>query len=294
MSMNVLQIGAPKSGNFWLWRILQNTIEEAGLPNKSLVRSHQIHDMASDWHLSHDQQADIDMMDVDALGCSWRISSVFRMPIPDISAYTAQCNHVWTHSRYCQRSPEVLSEFDRIVYVVRDPRDRLLSAARFAFTPYMQEYYPHDEADELSFIDNRFDDHLDGWRWHVYDYLRQSAKFDIHFVFYERLLHEFDNEFARLTDYLDVDLSERARKSIKRSVTFETMRDENPGHVKKGKAGKWYDQFDQRQKGRAVILTGPLLDLFGYPHYEPVSEDRLPAMPDDLSDGHVERLVRAV
>jgi aryl sulfotransferase len=292
--MNILQIGAPKSGNFWLWRILQNTIVEAGLPNKSLVRSHQIHDLARTWKLSHDQQANIDMIDVDALGCSWRISSVFRMPIPDISAYTAQCNHVWTHSRFCERSPEVLSEFDRIVYIVRDPRDRLLSAARFAFTPYMQQYYPHGDADRQSFIETRFDEHMDGWRWHVFDYLRHSAEFDIHFIFYERLLHDFDNEFARLTDYLGVDLGERARKNIKRSVTFETMRDENPEHVKKGKAGKWRSQLDSRQQGRAVVLAGSLLDLLDYPRYERLDGDHLPSMPENLSVSHVERVGRAV
>ena len=291
--MNILQIGAPKSGNFWLWKILQNTIDKAGLPNESLVRSHAIHDIAGGLDLSHDAQADIDMMDVDSLGCFWRISSVFRMPIEDIGAYVAQCNHVWTHSRYCERTDEVLDHFDRIVYVVRDPRDRLLSAARFAFTPYMKKYYPHTEEDPRSFIDNRFDDHMDGWRWHVYDYLRTSAEHNIHFVFYERLLHDFDNELARLLDYLDVELDDRARKDIKRSVAFRSMKGDNPDHVKKGKSGLWRSKLDERQKGRAVVLCGALLDLFGYPRYRPLTEDNLPSMPEDLSVSHVERMAMA-
>ncbi len=291
--MKILQIGAPKSGNFWLWNILQNTLDKAGLPNESLVRSHAIHDIASSWNLSHDEQANIDMLDIETLGCSWRISSVFRMPIEDIGAYVAQCDHVWTHSRYCERTDEVLSHFDRVVYVVRDPRDRLLSAARFAFTPYMQKYWPHAEEDPQSFLENQFDDHLEDWRWHVYDYLRKSAEHDIHFVFFERLLHDFDNELARLIDYLGVDLSERARKDIKRSVAFKSMRGEHPGHVKKGKAGVWHSRLDQRQKGRAVVLCGGLLDLLDYPRYKPLDEDHLPAMPDDVSVNHVERIARA-
>ncbi|QDG52863.1 sulfotransferase domain-containing protein [Persicimonas caeni] len=291
--MKILQIGAPKSGNFWTWNILQNTLDKAGLPNESLVRSHAIHEVAKSWDLSHDEQANIDMLDIATLGCSWRISSVFRMPVEDVGAYVAQNNHVWTHSRWCERTDEVLSHFDRAVYVVRDPRDRLLSAARFAFTPYMQKYWPHDEEDPRSFIENRFDEHLDEWRWHVYDYLRHADEHDIHFVFYERLLHDFDNEFGRLIDYLGVDLGERERKDIKRSVAFESMRGEHPGHVKKGKAGKWHAMFDSRQKGRAVVLCGGLLDLLDYPRYRPLTEDRLPSMPENLSSTTVERTARA-
>ncbi|NJM16702.1 MAG: sulfotransferase domain-containing protein, partial [Bacteroidales bacterium] len=41
------------------------------------------------------------------------------------------------------RCYSVFPKFDKIVYIVRDPRDVALSMARFQFTPYMQTYYPH-------------------------------------------------------------------------------------------------------------------------------------------------------
>lgn len=281
--MKILQVGAPKSGNFWTWKILQETLDKAGLPNETFVRSHAIHAVAKTWDLSHDEQANIDMFDITPQGCFWRISSVVRRLVEDVGNYVAKTNHVWTHSRWCERTDEVLSHFDRVVYVVRDPRDRLLSAARFAFTPYMKTYWPQDQPDSDSFIQNRFVEHLEEWRWHVYDYLRRRAEYDIHFVFYERLLHDFGNEFGGLIDYLGVDLDARARDDIEQCVAFRTMRGEHPGHVKKGEAGCWYFKFDRRQQDRAIELCGGMLELLGYPRDRPPTEDNLPSLPENLT-----------
>ncbi len=278
--MNILQIGAPRAGNFWLWQIIQQVIERAGLPNQSLVREHAIHDIADSWDLSRDRQADIDTLDIEALGLFWRISSVFRMPVEDLGAYVAQSNHVGTQSRFCQRTSEVLSHFDRTVYLVRDPRDRLLSAASFAFTPYAQKYWPHEARDPVQFVEDNFDDYMDGWRWHLQDYLERRDRHDIHFVFYERLLHDFDAELERLIDYLGVDLGSEEIQAIAETTSLDSTGSKGVEGAPKKKAGKWYERLDHRQKGRAVVLCGHLLDMLDYPRYGRFSAEQLPSLPD--------------
>ena len=292
--MKILQIGAPRSGNFWLWRILQAIIDRAELPNGSVVRSHPVHRAVDDLALSHDRQSDIDMIDILPSRTVWRISSVWRMPLEDVGDYIDRVDHVWTHSRFCDRSPEVFREFDRIVYICRDPRDRALSSARFAFTPYMRRYYPHGEPDPETWLDHRYGEHLRDWKWHVFDHLRYRRRFDIHFVFYEQLLHDFDRALADLLTYLGVDLSASARESIRRAVAFENMNRRHPDHVRRGQSEKWRDQLDGARLRRAAEIAGSLMDLLGYPRgSDGLSVARRPpSASEDLDRSSIEARIR--
>jgi aryl sulfotransferase len=77
---------------------------------------------------------------------------------------------------------------------VRDPRDRALSSAKFAFTPYMQEHYPTEYASPEAYLEGEYERLLDQWVWYTANYLLYRKKLDIHFVFYERLLEGFPGE----------------------------------------------------------------------------------------------------
>lgn len=288
--MSVLQIGAPRSGNFWVWRILQEIIERAGLPNDSVVRTHPVHDLARSVELSHDRQADIDMLDITSARRVWRVSSLWRMPVDDVAGYADRADHVWTHSKYCPASPQVFEKFDRLVYICRDPRDRALSSSRFAFTPYMRRFYPHGESDPDAWLDHRFEAHVRDWMWHVFDHLRYRRHFDIHFIFYEQLLHAFEATLDRLLEYLGVDLAGRQRRAIRRAVTFRNMKRRNPEHVRKGCSERWRRRLSVERVRRTVEIAGPLLDLFGYARdaTDPTLEAAPPSVPAGLRRAEVE------
>lgn len=285
--MRLLQAGAAKSGNFWLYKILQQTAAHAGLPRRSFIQDHPIQPIARTWDLSHRDQAGIDMLDIEALGCYARISSVFRLPLDDLDAYVQACTHVWTHSRFCDRSFDVLPRFDKIVYIVRDPRDRALSATRFAFTPYMLRYYPHGEPNRESYLRRHFSHMIRRWTWHVYDYLRYRQQFNIHFLFYEQLLGDFRLAYRQLLDYLELELDETAVSAVEEAVTFKRMRRRNPGHVRKGRAYTWSGKLTDQQEQLVLDKAGPLLKLLGYP--DRGNDDTLPALPADLSREDVEQ-----
>lgn len=275
MHMHVLQIGAAKSGNFWLYNILEQIFDRAGMPRKSFVRSRPIYSVAKDWPLSYPEQVDIDMLDIQNNQCYWRISTIFRMPVTDIETYVSKTDHVWTHSRICEKSFEVYPLFDKRVYTIRDPRDRAVSEAKFAFSDYMQRFSPCEESGFGEYLDNNLEAMMNRWRWHVYDHLKYAEDLNIHIVFYERLLHDFHNELERLLEYLQVNLSDKEQQAIARKVSFSTMKENSPAHLRKGKAGGWKTHLSDAQKRRSRAIVDPLITYLGY-------DGGLPAIPDHL------------
>lgn len=230
-----LQVGRAKSGNYWLYKILKNIQLEAGINRRSFIKQHPIYPIAREWQLSHDEQAEIDVLDVEDEGYFYRISSVFRMPVQDIDSYLGETTHVWTHSGCAGRTDELLSKVDRTVYIVRDPRDAAVSLSKFMFTPYMQTFFPSEYSDSEEYLREQFENQLLGWARHVAGYLSRAGERDIHLVFFERLLHDFESELDRLLDHLGVELSRDQRSTIGERVSFSTMKSDNPQHVRKGK-----------------------------------------------------------
>ncbi|CAN5848845.1 hypothetical protein BH24BAC1_BH24BAC1_37550 [soil metagenome] len=185
-----------------------------GQPTTSFIQRHPIYSLAQDWDLNFPDQARIDVLDVTDLQYSYRISSIFRMPVEDIRDYVAQSPHIWTHSPICKRSGELLRLCDKKVYIIRDPRDRALSAARYYTSPYMLKYFPQEVKEPVRFLKENFDQLMLEWVWHVFDHLRLSREYAIHICYYEGFLLDFQPDLARLLDYLEVDLDEGERQEL--------------------------------------------------------------------------------
>ncbi|PRY10226.1 aryl sulfotransferase [Pontibacter ummariensis] len=263
--MKILQGGAPKCGNFWLYNIIQNVLRTQGLDTTSFIQTQPIYNLAKTWDLNYPSQASIDVLDVTDLQYSYRISSIFRMPVECIVDYVRQTNHVWTHSPICERSGELLDLFDKKVYIVRDPRDRAVSAAKYYTSEYMLKYYPQEEKDPKQFLKKNFDKLVQEWVWHVFDHLRLSKAYNIHIAFYEGFLLDFQEELSLLLDYLEVDLNDSQREALQEAMSFTMMKRNNPKHLKKGQSGYWMDQLTNEQVEKADIIAGPLIRYLNYP-----------------------------
>lgn len=263
--MNILQGGAPKCGNFWLYQIIQQLLQKAGIDTTSFIQKQPIYTLAKDWDLNYPSQASIDVLDVTDLQYSYRISSIYRMPVADLSDYVSQTNHVWTHSPVCKRSNGLFQHFDKKVYIIRDPRDRAISASRYYTSEYMLKYYPQEETDPKLYLEKHFDELMQEWVWHVFDYLRLSKEYNIHICFYEGFLLHFQRELNRLLHYLNIDLSQTEKEDLQDAMRFSTMKKNNPKHLKKGQAGYWTDQLTEEQVQRADVIAGPLIRFLAYP-----------------------------
>lgn len=285
--MKILQAGMEKSGNYWLWKIIQSALHQAGHSTHTFIETQPIHALARTWELSFTEQADLDVLDIEDTGLFYRISSIFRMPLLDFDAYLQQATHVWTHSFYCQRSDQVFPKFDKIVYIVRDPRDVALSMNRFQFTPYMQIYYPGPFASPEDHLQKTFRRYMQRWTRHVADHLRQAERLGIHIVFYERLLQDFDAEAGALLNYLDIEPTSARVASIRAVVDFQIMHAENPGHVRQGKAYGWAKHLTEEYQAQALTHAGGLLGLLHYP-LTPTQLDPLPGVPVTLSSSAID------
>lgn len=263
--MKMLQSGSPKSGNFWLYKIIQQILKRSGRSTLSFIEQHPVYPLAKTWDLNFPEQCRIDVLEITDLQYRYRISSVFNMPIDDIEAYIAGTNHVWTHSPVCQRSEEAFRRFDKIIYIIRDPRDRALSAAKYYTSDYMRKYFPQPESDPQQFLEKNFTRLMQEWVWHVWDHLRLSATLDIHITFFEGFNTNFQQELTMLLEYLRVKLPDIHKAELAQSTSFESMKEESPKHVKKGKSGHWRDKLSEEQMDEAAAIAGPLMQYLGYP-----------------------------
>ncbi|MBC5774655.1 sulfotransferase domain-containing protein [Pontibacter sp. KCTC 32443] len=263
--MKILQGGAPKCGNFWLYQILQQLLQKSGTDTTSYIQKQPIYTLAKEWDLNYPSQASIDVLDITDLQYSYRISSIFKMPVEDIRNYISQTNHVWTHSPICKRSGELLNLFDKKVYIVRDPRDRAISASKYYTSAYMLKYYPQEITEPEKYLESHFNDLMQEWVWHVFDHLRLSKEHHIHICFYEGFLLDFQAELGRLLQYLGITLSQEEREELQDAMSFDTLKKHNPKHLKKGQSGYWMNHLTKEQAEQANVIAGPLIRFLGYP-----------------------------
>lgn len=273
--MHILQGGVPKCGNFWLYQIIQQILVRTGHNPTSFIQKQPIYALAQEWDLNYPSQASIDVLEITDLQYSYRISSIYRRPIENLAEYVAQTHHVWTHSPVCKKSEEVFELFDKKIYIIRDPRDRALSAAKYYTSAYMLKYYPQPEKDAGGYLNANLKQLLHEWVWHVFDHLRLSQPYQIHLVHYENLLNNFKEELNRLLQYLGLDLTQTEKEEITQAVSFNTLKKHNPQHLQKGTAGYWQNHFTPQQSELTDIMAGPLLKYLNYTPGENQARNKL-------------------
>ncbi|WP_373057496.1 sulfotransferase domain-containing protein [Zunongwangia sp. H14] len=282
--MTTLQIGYPKSGNFWLYQILQRILQYKGENTTAFIQKHPIQELAKNWDLNYPEQSLIDMIDITDLQVSYRISSIFRMPVEDLSAYLKETSHVWTHSPVCKGSTPVFNNFDKKIYIIRDPRDVVISASKYFCSAYMKKYFPQEEKEPKKYLERHFDRMMTEWVWHVWDHLRLSEKYNIQVCFFEGFRNNFQEELSALLQYLQVALTQEQRESLEKAVSFNNLKKENPKHLRKGTSGYWKEQLSEAYKQRAMEIAGPLLEYLGY------AGNKEGKRPKKFPQGHFETL----
>ena len=263
----ILQSGIAKSGNFWLYKILQALLDHAGVPPRSYIQSHPIHEEAKTWELSYPEQASVDVLDVTSKGFVTRISSRFEEAIEDLDAYLAATRHVWSHAPYRPlASGKLFEQVEPVVYIVRDPRDVMLSQADFHFTPYFQKHFPTPYKTREEYLEARIGEFPKHWAAHVRGYMEAARRHKVHFVFYERLLADFDSEVAELNRLLGFDaLDDKALAALRSALSLNALKRGREGHVNKGERGRWRHKLTVAQNDLVLGQAGDELERLGYP-----------------------------
>lgn len=261
-----------KSGNFWLWTIVEAALKEAGVRRRSYIRKQPIYKVAKDWDLAFEGEGAIDFINITRERQLYVIPPVFLWPIDDFPDYVRQCTHVWTHSDFMAGREQYFRCFDKIVFVVRDPRDISLSVQRFDGNAFRQKFY--------GTLPNQPPEPALGWDANVAGYLRAREELGIHIVFYERLVDRWDDEFRALLDYLELDLGARQRKAVERRTRVAAMKKTSSKHVQRGEAYAWARDLDPERQRSFTEIHRPTLELLGYPLDTAAASARaLPSLP---------------
>lgn len=260
-----IQVGRAKSGNAWLYTILRSILIEAGLWRGSFVETQEIYEQAKRWPLSIETQASCDVIDITPGGCYWRIANKYRRRVDDFNSYARKSSLVWTHSRFCRKTPEVISLFQNCFYICRDPRDVAVSMAHFVETAYMQKFRQvRCATDADTYLRRRLRHSVASWVEHVGEHLLWKDDLKLHWIFYERLRENFDHELTSILSHMNIALSSVQRERVRKAASVETMKRSNPGHVRQGKSGGWRTKLTEEQKNTVVRIAGPMLQMLGY------------------------------
>ncbi|NEP90053.1 MAG: sulfotransferase domain-containing protein [Okeania sp. SIO2C2] len=282
--MHILKAGVIKSGNFWLHTILHNIIDYSDFEYKSFIENQPIYELAKTWDINQLKgQISINCLDITKNAAFYRISNIFRYPVDDMDDYINSSTLVWSHSQMSSNALTIMQKFDKVIYIIRDPRDVSISWSNFVFTPYVRRYFPFftvDETDPETYLNNNLKTIVSDWMNHVGGYLKHQKYLHIHFVFYERLLDNFDRELEKILEYLEIDLDEKAKGEIQEKVSFNYMKKDSQNHLIKGKLGQWVEILTDAQKEKVLEITTPLLKLLNYPLNNQI--DSLPELPEKI------------
>lgn len=259
----VLHISYVKSGSYLLWKILDGLYRRAG-QKRSFVQNHPIQRERSRFEDFSIEQFDIDQMLIQNDGTYWEIEVQHLEPIRDLRAYLAACSHVWTHSFLCDRSWEVYPRFARRCYIVRDPRDALVSMAHFALTPYMRRYHPHPATTVGDFVAMELVRFLEDWVRHAGDHLRARAALDIAILNYEAMVADLPASVRNLAEWCGLGLDDAAIAAVADSVRIDRMQGSSPQHVRSGGSGGFREVLSQAQQQNADAIVGATMRDFGY------------------------------
>lgn len=262
--MKVLQNGCPKSGNYWLYNILSAVLDKADVPKKSVIQNDPVYNAAQTWKLSYPEQAGLDVLDIENGRQFMRVGSYFKAPIPDLHEYVENNRLVWTHSRFIPDSAKVYEKFDKVVYIIRDPRDVAISMAHFSFTPYRLNSNHNPYENPEAYLEDNFVKHITGWCQHVGSHLMSGSLENVHVVFYEDLKQNFTEELTRILNYLELDLSDLDKEDIQRITSVNQMNKKSKGHVRKGKKGGWQVTLAKKHVKKCNLIAGPLMKTLGY------------------------------
>lgn len=185
--MKILQSGIAKSGNYWLYTILRKLIDKSDLHYSSYIIKQPIYKVAKQWKLSQHNQSEIDVLEIKPNQILNRISQIYKMPIYDIDDYLNDATITWSHSIFYKNCLNIYKKFDKIVYIIRDPRAVIISSAKFRDTKYVQSLMPKASSNENtnSYLEERFERAIGSWGLKMLSFIEVSKLINIYPIFYE-------------------------------------------------------------------------------------------------------------
>jgi aryl sulfotransferase len=292
---NILQVGMMRSGNLWTWKIIERAAELAGWERGRFVTGLPVYRTLKEAKHIDSVHGDIDVLEIlpNGYSCAFLIPHLVRVRVDHFEDYLAKAWHVWTHSAWNRNSKNTYTKFSKIVYILRDPRDVLISLSQFYFSVAMNRDTPRVYQNPMAYLDANIEAHARIWTGHVGRHLLAKEELGIHFLIYDRLLQDTETHVRDLLAYLNIPLSEADLQELLFEMKFEQLKPLDPNHLRNGRLGQWAEVLNKAQKRRFLKIAGPLLEYLNFPLGAYPSETHpLASIPEPLSCARIRRMIR--
>ncbi len=240
--MIVLSVGMPRAGSGWHYNLIHDLMKTAGCADAREVRQK--------YHLQRI---------LTEVNCNIGVLSLRRLGMVMIPALMGETFVIKAHAAPTPWS-RLLSTLGllRVTYIYRDPRDAMLSAFEFG-----QRALSKGRPNAFSHLSD-FDKTLDFMTEYVYIWDKWQREKNILIARYEDLLKNYDQEAARLVDFLGLDENKPEVQAVVESYRPDAVEDRQGLHFYKGKIGRFREAYSPQQQARLAERFGPYLKKMGY------------------------------
>lgn len=265
--MFIGQCGMPKSGNYLLYRILREILQQLGSWSSYSGKTRcwdSLFQLNDDIPLMFPEQRDIDEVYIkDGLIFLYNGHLNASFAIRNIEEFKYTSRLIWTHQVPMLEHHKLLGSERRWFYILRDGRDVINSWAHNVVSPDMRRRNPQYRISRVEDLYQRYDlfeKTVKRWASHVQAYLKlRNYYLEIR---YENLVKEKVSEIKRIADYLGISIPDV--NAIMKKTSVEATRLHAPLHVRRARVGDWRVYFTSRHKQIFKKIAGSLLKELGY------------------------------
>lgn len=242
--MIILSVGMPRAGSGWYYNLMHDLVMTAGGTDARSIRK--------------TFKLDNVLTEVNCNISALTLRRVSRVLVP---AWQGKTFTIKAHS-----GPTLVSDvasklgWMRISYIYRDPRDALLSAMDFGKRT-LEKGKPNAFS-HLTYLDQAIHfmlQYCEIWEaWMKRDHVLHSR--------YEDLLTDYDQEVAKLLDFLKIPADDDVVQSVVEKYRPGKAKEGRDGlHFFKGQIGRFREKFSAEDQEKMAKAFKPYLDGMGYP-----------------------------
>ncbi len=240
--MIVLSVGMPRAGSGWHYNLIHDLMKTTGCADAREIRQkYRLQKILTE------------------VNCNIGVLSLRRLGMVTIPALLGETFVIKAHSAPTPWS-RLLRTLGllRITYIYRDPRDAMLSAFEFG-----QRALSKGRPNAFSHLSD-FDKTLDFMTEYVHIWEKWQAEKGVLIARYEGLLRDYNNETARLVEFLGLDGSRPEVQAVIEAYRPSAAEERQGLHFYKGKIGRFREAYSPEQQAVLAKKFGPYLEKMGY------------------------------